>query len=158
MPHAVCRVKQDRLEYLRFFCWLAARNGDCASIGPVWFVHSKSMGVVEGRWLRDMVCIGGPATMPWGMTNKRCRCASDARAAAGVALLLINTCVPGSQLRTSGARLNQVDGGCAVGSCARRHEHLTLTLPGEVRLELNSGMYEYRTLDVYKAPTCSVPW
>lgn len=39
--------------------WLADRNGERESIGPVWFVHSKSMGVVDGRWLRDMVGVGG---------------------------------------------------------------------------------------------------
>ena len=27
-------------------------------MGPVWFVHSKSIGVVEGRWPRDIVFAG----------------------------------------------------------------------------------------------------
>jgi hypothetical protein len=99
-----CLYKQNRIEQsrggnkpgcLRFFCWLAARKGDCASMGPVWFVHSKSMGVVEGRWLRDMVAAGDEAVAEAGQEMCVFVCVGCGGAAGVPPVLTINIGVPG---------------------------------------------------------------
>jgi len=63
-------------------------KGDCESTGPVLLVHSKSIGVVEVRWLRDIVSASDSVV---GKGEEVVCCTG----CGGVSLLLINTCVPG---------------------------------------------------------------